>query len=269
MIIAQISDLHVKRLGEKAYGVVDTNGFVERAIAHLNQHPPRPDVVIATGDLVDDGSVEEYAQLKKLLSPLEMPVYLAMGNHDERSALRQSFPEHTYLAKDGFVHYVIDDYPVRLIVLDTVVPNEGYGLLDAPRLAWLDQHLAQDLTKPTIVFMHHPPFRTKIDFMDGLMCQGGDALAGVIAQYPNIERIACGHLHRVIQTRWAGTVAAIAPSVAHQVTLTLQKSEPIGFTYEPPGFYLHVWSDTTGLVTHTVPIGDFEAYSYASKERIR
>ncbi|MEO0827469.1 MAG: phosphodiesterase [Cyanobacteria bacterium J06642_9] len=269
MIIAQISDLHVKRLGEKAYGVVDTNGFVERAIAHLNQHHPRPDVVIATGDLVDDGSVEEYAQLKTLLSPLEMPVYLAMGNHDERSALRQSFPEHTYLAKDGFVHYVIDDYPVRLIVLDTVVPNEGYGLLDAPRLAWLDQHLAQDLTKPTIVFMHHPPFRTKIDFMDGLMCQGGDALAGVIAQYPNIERIACGHLHRVIQTRWAGTVAAIAPSVAHQVTLTLQKSEPIGFTYEPPGFYLHVWSDTTGLVTHTVPIGDFEAYSYASKERIR
>ena len=272
MIIAQISDLHVKPPGQKAYGVVDTNGFVARAIAHLNRLDPPPDIVIATGDLVDGGTAEEYAQLKALLADLNMPVYLAMGNHDDRAALRQSFPEHGYLQSARMqapVQYVVDNYPVRLVVLDTVVPGEGYGLMDQARLSWLDRQLAQNPAKPTMEFMHHPPFRTKIDAMDGIMCRGGDALAELISMYDNVERVACGHLHRSIQTRWAKTIGAIAPSVAHQVTLALRPHQPIGFSYEPPGFYLHVWEEAMGLVTHTVAIGTFEAYSYATKERLR
>ena len=70
MLIAQISDMHVKPPGELLYDRIDTAGFLERAVAHVNALDPRPDIVIATGDLVDGGKAEEYALLKRLLAPL-------------------------------------------------------------------------------------------------------------------------------------------------------------------------------------------------------
>ena len=111
MLIAQISDTHVKREGELLYGRIDTQGFLERAVAHVNGLDPRPDVALVTGDLVDKGTPGEYANLKRLLSPLAIPFYLIPGNHDARDALRDAFPDRTYLPKAGFLHYVVDDLP--------------------------------------------------------------------------------------------------------------------------------------------------------------
>ena len=68
----------------------------------------------------------------------------------------------------------------------------------------------------------------------------------------------CGHHHRPITARWAGTIGSVAPSTAHQVTLDLlAPGEPATFSMEPPGFHLHLWTADVGLVTHSVAIGDF------------
>lgn len=268
MIIAQISDLHVQPEGKKAYGVVDTNQFLKAAIAQLNRLRPQPDLVVATGDLVDERTEAEYWMLKEILAPLKAPLYLVMGNHDERTAFRTVFPNLPYMPTEGFVHYVVDDYPVRLIMLDTLVDGEGYGDMDRDRLIWLEARLAENTTKPTIIFMHHPPFATGILGMDSLRCRGNEALAEIISRYDNVKRVACGHLHRSIQTLWAGTVGSVAPSVAHQVALRLTETQPPAFVMEPPAFQLHLWDEATGLVTHTAFIGDFDAYSYITKEAI-
>ena len=91
MLIAQISDLHIKPKGELAMGRVDTAGHLARAVAHIKTLRPAPDLVLATGDLVDGGKPEEYAHLRSLLAPLPMPVYLIPGNHDARRASRASW----------------------------------------------------------------------------------------------------------------------------------------------------------------------------------
>src|SRR5882757_3950773 len=122
MLIAQISDMHVKAEDKLLYRRVDTAGFLERAVAHVNALDPRPDIVLATGDLVDGGKPEEYALLRRLLAPLPMPLYLIPGNHDARDAMRETFPDHGYLPQDGFLQYTIEGLPVRLIALDTLVP---------------------------------------------------------------------------------------------------------------------------------------------------
>src|SRR5216684_2212730 len=137
MLIAQISDMHVKAEGELLYGRIDTAGFLERAVAHVRALDPRPDVVLATGDLVEGGKPEEYARLRRLLAPLDMPVHLIPGNHDARDALREVFTDHAYLPPTGFLHYTIETLPVRLIALDTLVPGKGYGALCGERLAAL------------------------------------------------------------------------------------------------------------------------------------
>ncbi len=82
MLLAQISDLHIKNPGALAYRRVDTAAALTRCIARLNALAPRPDAVIMTGDLVDQGSPEQYRHLKSLLAALEIPYYLLVGNHD-------------------------------------------------------------------------------------------------------------------------------------------------------------------------------------------
>lgn len=268
MIIAQISDLHVQPAGKKAYGIVDTNTFLQRAVEQLNRLTPQPDLVIATGDLVDERTEAEYRSLHELLRPLRSPVYFVMGNHDDRTAFRTVFPNLPYMPTSGFVQYVLESYPVRLIILDTLVDGEGYGEMDAPRLQWLAARLAENPDKPTILFMHHPPFATGLQSMDRLRCRGNENLAALVSRYPCIQRVACGHLHRSIQTIWAGTLGSVAPSVAHQVGLKLSEDAPPAFVMEPPGFHLHLWSKDTGLTTHTAFVGDFPAYSYITKEAI-
>jgi len=145
----------------------------------------------------------------------------------------------------------------RIVAIDTVIPGEGGGKLDDERLAWLDRTLASDAAKPTIVVMHHPPFPTLIGHMDRIGLEGSEALAAVIARHPQVERVLCGHLHRPIQYRFAGTIASTSPSPAHQVALDLSPSAPSRFKMEPPGFQLHAWRKGMGVVSHTAYIGDF------------
>ena len=267
MLLAHISDLHVMVEGELAYGVVDTEPMVERAIAHLKTLSP--DVVVISGDLVHNVQIGEYKRLQTMLSVLKMPVFLMPGNHDSRELIRQVFKTHDYLPKQGFLQYTVENYPVRLIMLDTNVPGEGSGELDEARLQWLDQQLAAQPTRPTLLFMHHPPFSTGIKMMDGFGLTGKEQLADVVKKYDCIERIGCGHIHRPIQKRWAGTLAYTVPSPVHQVSLELRSdSDYATFTMEPPAYQLHLWKQTEGLVSHMQYIEKYDGpYSFVQSKK--
>lgn len=259
MLIAQITDFHVTSGGRLAYGRVDTRTALEACVAQLAAVEPRPDAILATGDLVDRGTAEEYGLLRELLAPLGPPVYVIPGNHDERRALAAAFAGDGYLPRaSATLDYTVEDWPVRLIALDTVVPGEDRGALAPAQLVWLDARLSEAPARPTIVVMHHPPFSTGIAWMDRIgLLEGGPALARVIAKHKQVERILSGHLHRAIQARFAGTLASTAPSTAHQVSLDLGAESDPAFVFEPPGFQLHLWRAEHGIVSHTSPIGRF------------
>lgn len=261
MLIAQVSDLHIRRPGELASGRVDTAGGLARCVARLNQLDPRPDLAALTGDLVDSGHPEEYHHLRQLLEPLAMPYYLIPGNHDSRDALRQGFPDHDYLHRDPrFLHYVIEDFPLRLVFLDTLEPGREWGRLDDERARWLEQRLAEAPQRPTLVFMHHPPFDCGIAGMDRIKCRNPEPLAEILRRNLQVERLCCGHAHRALQTRWAGVPACIAPSSAHQLFPDLRSDgvHPLQFVLEPSGFLLHLWRPGLGVLTHTCVAGPFD-----------
>jgi 3',5'-cyclic AMP phosphodiesterase CpdA len=258
MLIVQISDTHLKREGELLYGRLDTQGFLERAVAHVNALDPRPDIALITGDLVDGGKPEEYANLKRVLSALAMPFYLIPGNHDARDALRAAFPEHGYMPPTGFLHYVVEDLPLRLIALDTLVEGKGHGALSGEQLDWLEARLGES-DRPTLLFMHHPPFDVGIEPLDAArLHQGSERLASIVRAHDHVERVLCGHVHRPISVRWAGTVASIAPSTAHQASLDLREGATLSMTMDPPGVALHLWRAVTGLISHVSYIGAYE-----------
>jgi 3',5'-cyclic AMP phosphodiesterase CpdA len=186
---------------------------------------------------------------------LSIPVRLMAGNHDDRVALRAAFPDHDYLRQDPrYLHCALDAGPLRLLLLDTVDPGKDSGILDDARLAWLERQLASAPGTPTLVFMHHPPFASGLAAMDAMACANSDALRALIQRNPQVERIACGHVHRPIMTRWAGTLAVTAPSSAHQMALDLGRNAVPRYTLEPPAFLLHRWN-AGELTTHVIPVG--------------
>jgi Icc protein len=258
MLIAQITDTHIKADGRLAYGRVDTQGALARCVAHLNALRPAPDVVLVTGDLVDLGRPGEYAVLRGLLDRLAAPYYVIPGNHDERNALRDAFADHPYIPPDGeFFHYCVDGFPLRLIALDSTIPGRPEGAMCSARLAWLDARLKEAPQSPTLLFIHHPPFLTGIEHMDVQRCGNADAFGAVVERHPQVVRLLCGHVHRAIQVSWHGITASIGASHSHAVVLDLQPGGPSRFVMEPPACQLHWWTPEQGVVSHLSFIGDF------------
>ena len=255
MLIAQISDLHVRPKGELAYGVAETNSFAERAIDALLRLSPRPDLVVLTGDATDCGLEEEYSLLADLLNRLPMPVYVIPGNHDRREAMRNTFWHAGYFPEFGELNFIVETRPVRLVALDSLVPGETHGALSDATLEFLDRALAEARDVPALVLVHHPPFICGIGHMDRIrLLRGAERLADIIAANRQVERLLTGHHHRPVQVRFAGTICQIAPSVAHQVILDLREEAPSCFALEPPAFLLHQWIAGTGIVTHTAMV---------------
>jgi len=263
MLIAQISDTHVSLPGRLIERAFQTSEHLARAVAHLNALDPRPDVVLHTGDIVDHGLAAEYEHAREILAGLAMPLYVIPGNHDDRAGLRQAFGRDGYLPReDGFLQYVVEDLPLRLVALDTLVPKSAEGRLCPERLAWLDAQLTAAPSVPTMLLMHHPPFVSGLTVMDETMgLEGIDELAAIVRRHSQIERILSGHLHRPMLRRFAGTVACTCPSTAHQLGLDLPPQTRLSVAMEPPAAMIHCWlGDGAGLVSHLSVIGSYPTH---------
>lgn len=250
--IAQISDLHIVEPGQLIEGKVDTFACLITVIDRINALSTPPDLVIASGDLVDHGRVSEYQRLKTALDRLSMPYYLIPGNHDDRASLRMVFGDSPALpaAKTGHLQYAIELAELRVLCLDSLDAGKESGWLCIDRLDWLHDQLAAS-AKPAMIFLHHPPFDCGIAGMDAIKLGNPGALADVLAEHAHIIALACGHVHRSVFTQWAGIPSCICPSPAHQIHLDTRLQAPLSWTLEPGGLLLHHFNNSS-LTSHVV-----------------
>ncbi len=244
MIIAQISDTHiVAKSADDAEGARRA-ATLRRCVADINRQGV--DAVIHTGDSVQNGLAAEYAHLAEIVAELEAPFFLVPGNRDRHDALRDAFGHHSHLpATGGHFHYAIEDHPIRLVALDSVETGERKGVFPAERLAWLDDTLSQEPDRPTILFMHHPPFDIDPHYVGGYRTQQeADDLAATVSRHPQVLRLICGHVHRLHGVRWGGTVATTMPSVA----VDLRKGVDAAIE-SAPLYLLHTASEDGGLIS--------------------
>ena len=255
MLIAQISDIHIRDHLGMVGELVDTSKTLEKAIKLLNALDPQPDVVLATGDLTDDGTKEQYSQFLEIIAPLNAPLLPLPGNHDDYSefinAFSSTLPDEI---PKNHCSYVIDNFPVRLIALDTSLPGQHDALFSEDHELWLSQVLEQEKDKPTLIFTHFPPFETGINFMDISGLKSADRLEKIIRNNPQVKLVVAGHVHRPIQTSFASTMISVCPSTGNQLKLDLNPKNGSAVD-EPPGFQLHIWKNDR-FVTHTGIIWD-------------
>lgn len=250
MLIAQISDLHVRPAGQLYGGAANSNSHLTAAIRHLHELDRRPDLIILSGDLVDKGTPEEYAEAASRLNDLAIPFLIVAGNHDDRTGLRQAFPEHHYLPASGALNYCIDAYPVRILVLDTCQPGLHHGEVDRQSLDWLDETLQSNPVKPTLLVMHHPPFKSGIPYLDKYRLLDSGPTAEILRRFSNVEAVLCGHVHRSMVKRWAGTVVISCPSTTTEIALQLQPDAVPQSYVGSQACMLHDWNAVDGLVSH-------------------
>jgi 3',5'-cyclic AMP phosphodiesterase CpdA len=196
VLIAQISDLHIKPPGALAYGRVDTASALERCVAALNAFTPKPDLVVISGDLADTPTAEEYEYLKRLLAPLKLPFVGIPGNHDSRELMRAAFPRAAYAFPTGALNQSVEIGGLDLVLLDSSVPGSPHGELDAPTLQWLAATLASSPDRPALLFLHHPPFKTGIWHMDHQYLLNAGELAAVVKRHPRVQLIATSRSSR-------------------------------------------------------------------------
>lgn len=242
--LAQISDTHVRA---DDGGAAASN--LRRALTQARDY--RCDVILITGDLVNSERADEYAVFADAIANPSAPLFLLPGNHDDRARIRDAFPRHTYLPRDGMLSFAIEDFPVRIVCIDQIVPGETHGLLTEEGAGWLDRTLAMQPNKPTIVALHHPPFLTHDLLFDKIGLLDADLFSSVISRHRQVERVICGHHHRVAMGQAAHAPVIIAPSSSWVYGLAMLPGQQIApKTAEQVGWMLHARTDAGGIASH-------------------
>jgi 3',5'-cyclic AMP phosphodiesterase CpdA len=214
MRIIQLSDSHLS--SDKPSRASE----LEACIAYINALQPQPDVVVHTGDISHDGLVEDYRVARRLLDILTAPYFVLAGNKDNRGHLIEVFADGRHIRDDmSFVQYVVEDFAARMIMVDTVSLSSNKGQLCKARLGHLRHMLTRNTSKPTVLFLHHPPFEVNVgpepyNFIDW---SEAEALMAELQQHEHLRGIFCGHVHRGFETSIGSVPASVVSSVASDV----------------------------------------------------
>jgi 3',5'-cyclic-AMP phosphodiesterase len=251
MIVAQISDTHI------ALDTADAGrriGDFERAIADINTLDPIPDVIVHTGDIVHNGRPDEYAEAARILAMARAPVYVIPGNRDDRANLHAAFGAGGYLAPDSkFLDYAVEDYPVRLIALDTLSSNGNKGDFCEERARRLLDMIDAETAKPIAVFAHHPPFVVPVG-PDPINFEPPEAMARLAHALQHSGRVIAvisGHVHRGTAGHVGGIPATVMPSIA----TTLRRGAYPDRMKLRPVYHIHRFDPVWGFIVETRIVG--------------
>lgn len=271
LTIAQITDLHVTTDTDRVNRWRNAERLAQ-VLKSIHALKPRPVAIIASGDLVDRGEAEEYAELVEVLRQVEIPIYFGVGNHDRRAPMLAALSgKGAQTDPNGFVQYAVDFDGLRVIICDTLDEGSEGGAFCEDRAAWLAATLDAAPDTPTVIALHHPPIASGIRWMDPDPTAGWiSRLAETIRSRDQVKSVVCGHVHRAFNGVLAGRAIAAAAATSIQLTLDLTEVDmyvPDGremLVEEPPGYAL-IMAHEGQVNTHVCVAGDYApAVAYTS-----
>ena len=269
MLIAQMTDIHIGFTPGEEPEELNHSRF-RATLERLGEAPNNPDMLVLTGDTTEHGDRASFEKTAALVAGCPFPVWPMVGNHDTREALLHAFPP-VRAAEGGFLHYVLEREGLRIVLLDTIEPGRHGGAFCAARQAWLTARLDEAPEASTLIFMHHPPVMSGIDWMDPAPDEGWVRRFGAAVDgRGNVLAIHCGHLHRPLAASFRGIPLHVTPSVAPLLALDLRPTDPDRpddralITTEPPTYALHRWDGAT-LATHYESVSNWQVLARYSE----
>ena len=166
LTFVHLSDLHISNpnvTDEHLFS--DTTQTFEHVKSLIVTLEPKPEFIVVSGDLTNRGDRESYLELRRLLADMNVPLLLALGNHDDREAFYEVVLEQPERG-DAPYDYARDFDGLRVIVLDSSAANQVYGSLEPEQFTWLEVELAANPETPKLVVIHHPPAPMHLPIFD-------------------------------------------------------------------------------------------------------
>ncbi len=185
------------------------------AIDHINQHHADSAFCVISGDMVNRGTQEDYAQLRETLDRLAIPYMPMVGNHDDRTLFRKNLPLPDS-CMEQFIQYAVTTPAGTVICLDTLKPGSDAGEVCGHRADWLRRTLETSSETPVYLFMHHPPMALGLPMQDTDRMEDGDGFLELIKTHGNVKHMFIGHVHRPINGSASGIPFATMRSILYQ-----------------------------------------------------
>jgi 3',5'-cyclic AMP phosphodiesterase CpdA len=243
--VIQLTDPHIVAPPWLLSGQVDSAERLRQVVAQINADLPKiapVDAVLVTGDISDEGSPESYAEFRRLMAPLDLPLFVIPGNHDQREPMREAFADCSPMPGSGRLNWTAQVQGLHLVGLDTLVEGQGGGILDEYTLDFLATALASAGKAPVLIALHHPPFASGIKFMDRIGLDGTEALSEVLRHAKGEVRLVCGHLHAMMAGTVGQAVALSCPATCSTFAADFRDEAPVGFFTAPGGYMVHDWN---------------------------
>ena len=215
--LLHLSDTHILPPGELLYDSIDSAAHLRLIVEQIQRMRPAPDVVVVTGDLADHPEPVCYRHFLEIINPLEMPVYVAPGNHDLPDVMQRAFAgTNCFPVDDDTYQFAVEELTFRILVLNSRAEGTELPGFDEARLSWLDNQLCSS-DKPVVIAIHHPPMKTGIELID----MGGSGwfkgIKEVLARHQQVKLLICGHCHTDLCGRIGRVPVYMAPSTSHQL----------------------------------------------------
>jgi len=189
--IVQITDIHLYADTDRCLMGIPTDKSFKEVLASIKQNIPKVDLLLLTGDLSQDSSVESYQRLRDTLDSFEIPAYCLAGNHDDWQLMETHLPsEYVHLRRS----LNINNW--QILLMNSVVVNAVYGYLADTELNWLEQNLQASPDRPTLISFHHPAIAIGSPWMDDICLTNKNQFWEIGDRYPQIKAVVNGHAHQ-------------------------------------------------------------------------
>ena len=210
--IVQITDPHLfKDINGELLGI-NTQASFSQVLTEIQQAHYAYDLVLATGDLVQDGSDEGYLRFCDNVKSLEKMVFWIPGNHDFQPKMVEHLTQGNVNAGK---HLLLGEH-WQILLLDSQVQGVPHGQLEPETLAWLKTKLEAHPQRYALVVLHHHLLSTGSAWLDQHNLRNPHELAGVLAPFPRVKALLYGHIHQQADSTWHGYRVMATPSTCVQ-----------------------------------------------------
>jgi Icc protein len=226
-LLVQLSDSHLFADADGTLLGMNTRESLQRVVELVRQQQPHIDLMLATGDLSQDGTLESYQQFRALTAAIGAPMRWIPGNHDEPQIMA-----HAAVHSD-LLEPVVDVGNWRVTLLDSAVPGSVPGYLQDQQLQLLAQALSEAPSRHHLVCFHHHPVPIGCAWMEPIGLRNPEALFAVLDRFPQVKAVLWGHVHQEIDRERNGVRLLASPSTCIQFA---PGSEDFKVSEQAPGY---------------------------------
>jgi 3',5'-cyclic-AMP phosphodiesterase len=208
--VIQVTDSHLRGDEDGTLLGMNTRASLEAVLELIERNGHEPDLVVATGDIAQDGSEEAYQCFQDEMSQFSCPVYWFLGNHDHNRSMVQ------IAAGTEALDRVVVRHGWKLIFLDSSVPGKVYGRLGKDELRLLEEELSADSKLHVLICFHHHPIDIGSAWLDNIGLRNRDEFLAIIDRHDNVRGVLWGHIHQEIDVERNGVRMLASPSTCVQ-----------------------------------------------------